>query len=256
MRPPGRSVFALRFPQRRNNPTYESISGNYVPIPGLAPFPQRVAAFRHCLSDAGGVFRRLFTAYRGRYRRPGQAQHQVADFVAVDCADIWAHSSDASDKNPLYWLRGIDCADRLAPAQARAEAKRHTDDSWQDAFRRGILLADAKITPEERRDLVARLDTFSPQIAVQVRPLYQLWRDGQTRQLQLVEERARYAKLQQSSDSELETLRQQELTLREQLELTTRKLENLTDIERQLSSRKPGGNFGSEKVPEVIHDDP
>ncbi len=27
MRPPGRSVFALRFPQRRNNPTYESISG-------------------------------------------------------------------------------------------------------------------------------------------------------------------------------------------------------------------------------------
>ncbi|HBY8273625.1 TPA: hypothetical protein MI839_17245, partial [Klebsiella pneumoniae] len=32
---------------------------------------------------------------------PGQAQHQVADFVAVDCADIWAHSSDASDKNPL-----------------------------------------------------------------------------------------------------------------------------------------------------------
>ncbi len=56
---------------------------------------------------------------------------------------------------------------------------------------------------------MARLDTFSPQIAVQVRPLYQLWRDGQTRQLQLVEERARYAKLQQSSDSELETLRQQ-----------------------------------------------
>jgi hypothetical protein len=43
-----------------------------------------------------------------------------------------------------------------------------------------------------------------------VRPLYQLWRDGQTRQLQLVDERARYAKLQQSSDSELETLRQQE----------------------------------------------
>ena len=60
----------------------------------------------------------------------------------------------------------------------------------------------------------------------------------------------------------LETLRQQEIELRSQLELTTRKLENLTDIERQLSSRKPGGNFspdaghGGEKVPEVIHDDP
>jgi hypothetical protein len=167
-------------------------------------------------------------------------QHQVADFLSVDCADIWSLKSEASDKNPLYWLRGIDCADRLAPVQARAEAKRHDDDSWQDAFKRGILLADAKITPDERRALVSRLDTFSPQIAMQVRPLYQLWRDGQNSQLQLVDERARYAKLQQSSDSELETLRLQEQQLRSQLELTTRKLENLTDIERQLSSRKPG----------------
>lgn len=49
--------------------------------------------------------------------------------------------------------------------------------------------------------------------------------------------------MQQSSDAELETLRQQEIELRSQLELTTRKLENLTDIERQLSSRKPGRNF-------------
>ena len=87
-------------------------------------------------------------------------------------------------------------------------------------------------------------------------------RDAQGRQLQLIDERSRYAKLQQSNDAELETLRQQEIELRSQLELTTRKLENLTDIERQLSSRKPGGNFssdaghGSDKVPEVIHDDP
>ncbi|STU99356.1 alpha helix protein [Klebsiella pneumoniae] len=169
MRPPGRSVFALRFPQRRNNPTYESISGNYVPIPGLAPFPPVDGCFQALLVLRWRGVPPAFHRHTAEgTAAPGQAQHQVADFVAVDCADIWAHSSDASDKNPLYWLRGIDCADRLAPAQARAEAKRHTDDSWQDAFRRGILLADAKITPEERRDLVARLDTFSPQIAVQV----------------------------------------------------------------------------------------
>lgn len=189
-------------------------------------------------------------------------QHQVADFLAVECADIWDLQNEVSDKNPLYWLRGIDCAERLAPAQARAEARLHNDDSWQDAFKRGILLADAKITPDERGDMLARLDSFSPQIAVQIRPLYQLWRDGQDRQLQLIDQRSRYAKLQQSSDAELETLRQQEQALRSQLDLMTRKLENLTDIERQLSSRKPGGNFssdggrGGDKVPEVIHDDP
>lgn len=69
------------------------------------------------------------------------------------------------------------------------------------------------------------------------------WRDGQALQLQLAEERQRYGKLQQASDSELDTLRQQHHVLQQQLELTTRKLENLTDIERQLSTRKPAGNF-------------
>ncbi len=73
--------------------------------------------------------------------------------------------------------------------------------------------------------------------------MYQLWRDGQALQLQLSEERFRYSKLQQSTDSELDTLRQQEQHLRAQLDTTTRKLENLTDIERQLSTRKPAGNY-------------
>jgi hypothetical protein len=41
---------------------------------------------------------------------------------------------------------------------------------------------------------------------------------------------------------ELDTLRQQQ-QFAQQLDTTTRKLENLTDIERQLSSRKPAGNY-------------
>lgn len=76
------------------------------------------------------------------------------------------------------------------------------DDTWQDAFKRGIVMADARITPVERRANVTRLDTYVINIPPQVRPVYQLWRDGQTLQLQLSEERFRYSKLQQSSDSE------------------------------------------------------
>lgn len=137
----------------------------------------------------------------------------------------------------------MDCADRLMPAQSRQQARQYDDGSWQNTFKQGILLADAKITPYERRQLVARIDALSTEIPAQVRPLYQLWRDGQALQLQLAEERQRYGKLQQASDSELDTLRQQHYVLQQQLELTTRKLENLTDIERQLSTRKPAGNF-------------
>ncbi|POP42475.1 two-component system QseEF-associated lipoprotein QseG [Superficieibacter electus] len=185
------------------------------------------------------------------HRTPDKAeektpQHQVADFLSTDCPNIWSTGNAESDKNPLYWLRGIDCAERLSPQQARAEARTYSDDTWQDAFRRGIMLANAKITPVERRDSVTRLDALSPQIPVQVRPLYQLWRDSQALQLQLSEERYRYSKLQQTTDGELDTLRQQQQYLQSQLDTTARKLESLTDIERQLSSRKPAGNLNSD----------
>lgn len=174
---------------------------------------------------------------------------QIADYLSVECTDIWALQGDATDTNPLYWLRAIDCADRLMPVQSRNEAQALGDEGWQNTFKRGILLANAKITPVERRGNVSRMDALSSHIPAQVRPLYQIWRDGQALQLQLSEERLRYSKLQQTTDSDLDTLRQQHQHLQAQLDLTTRKLENLTDIERQLSTRKPAGNYS----PDAAH---
>ncbi|SFU13556.1 YfhG lipoprotein [Kosakonia arachidis] len=176
--------------------------------------------------------------------------HQLADFLATDCEDIWTLSGPDVDNNPLYWLRSMDCARRLAPAAARAEARSWSDESWQSTFRRGILLSSAKISPLERREYNDKLDALSPVIPAQVRPIFQLWRDGEASKLQLADERSRYGKLQQSTDSELDSLRQQQQFLREQLETTTRKLETLTDIERRLSTRsKPA----STDLPDNIH---
>lgn len=175
--------------------------------------------------------------------------YQLADYLSVECTDIWALQGQSTERNPLYWLRAIDCADRLMPLQSRNEARLLSDSGWQNTFKRGILLANAKITPLERRENIAQLDALSSQIPAQVRPLYQLWRDGQALQLQLSDERQRYSKLQQTTDGDLDTLRQQQQHLRAQLDLTTRKLENLTDIERQLSTRKPSGNFN----PDAAH---
>lgn len=170
-------------------------------------------------------------------------QHQLADYLLTDCDDIPLMTGTATESNPLFWLRAMDCAGRLAPAQARAQARLQMDDTWQDTFMRGILLASAKISPPERRDIMNRLDAFSGGVPGQVRPLYQLWRDGQMLELQLSGERTRYSKLQQSTDGELDALRQQQEHLRSQLTLTTQKLENLTDIERRLSSRKPAAGL-------------
>ncbi|MGK9173293.1 two-component system QseEF-associated lipoprotein QseG [Yokenella regensburgei] len=194
-----------------------------------------------CLLLAGCVMQAPESAVREK-RGEQVPEHQVADFLMADCNDIWSLSGQVFDTNPLFWMRGMDCASRLAPAAARAEARIYGDETWQDLFKRGILLSSAKITPVERRENAARLDALSPQIPSPVRPLYQLWRDGEVLQIQLAEERGRYARLQQTTDTELDALRQQQQFLREQLETTTRKLENLTDIERRLSTRKPAGN--------------
>lgn len=147
--------------------------------------------------------------------------YQLADYLPTACADIWSLRGQAVETNPLYWLRTIDCANRLMPVQSRAEARALTDDNWQNAFRRGILLADAKITPPERRAIVTRLEALSAQIPAQVRPVYQIWHDGQALQLALSAERQRYSKLQQTSDSELDALRQQQQALQTQLNLPT-----------------------------------
>lgn len=58
----------------------------------------------------------------------------------------------------------MDCADRLMPAQSRQQARQYDDGNWQNTFKQGILLADAKITPYERRQLVARIDALSTEI--------------------------------------------------------------------------------------------
>ncbi|WP_158780516.1 two-component system QseEF-associated lipoprotein QseG [Pantoea sp. BAV 3049] len=163
---------------------------------------------------------------------------KVVDFQLVPCDHIWQADDGKTTGNSLYWLRAMDCAVRLSPADARAEARRWPDDNWQSAFKQGVLMANGNVTPVERREYLQRLDTFSQSYPSSVRVLIQLWRDDQMGLLQLSEERTRYHHLQQASDAELDALRQQQLSLNKELNVTRRKLETLTDIERQLSSRR------------------
>ncbi|ERK13822.1 putative alpha helix protein [Pantoea sp. AS-PWVM4] len=167
-----------------------------------------------------------------------EPQVRLPDYLATDCGNIWQIDYPAAMNNPLYWQRAIDCAERLSPAEARAEARRWPVQSWSRAFKQGVLLANGNVTPQERRDYVETLDSYSTAFPAAVRPLIQLWRSNQAAQLELSEARGRYTRLQQSSDAELDSLRQQQRTLRKSLDDTQHKLERLTDIERQLSSRK------------------
>lgn len=167
-----------------------------------------------------------------------EPETQVIDYKNVDCHHLWEMQNASAMTNSLYWLRGMDCAVRLSPAEARAQARRWPSDDWQSAFKQAILMSNGNVTPYERRQYMLRLDSFSQAYPASVRPLIHLWRNDQMGLLQLSEERTRYHHLQQSSDAELDALRQQQIALKQELALTRRKLDTLTEIERQLSSRR------------------
>ncbi|CAO96055.1 two-component system QseEF-associated lipoprotein QseG [Erwinia tasmaniensis] len=168
-----------------------------------------------------------------------EPQQDVADFHLVSCQYVWSYMGDAALNNPLYWQRAIDCAVRLTPAEARAKAKGQPVDSWQNAFRQAVLLSHGNVTPIERRHFLQRLDSYAQDYPAPVRPLLILWRDGQRALLQLSAERSRYAALEQSTQAERVALREQQTELQKELATTRRKLDRLTDIERQLSARRP-----------------
>jgi hypothetical protein len=163
---------------------------------------------------------------------------RIADYLATPCSDLWTIENSAALGNTLYWMRAIDCAERLSPAGARAEAHRWPAENWSRAFKQGVLMSNGNVTPVERRRYVETLDRYSSDFPQSVRPLIQLWRSNQTAQLDLSEARTRYVHLQQSSDTQLEAMRLQMVKQQQQLSDTQHKLERLTDIERQLSSRK------------------
>jgi hypothetical protein len=163
---------------------------------------------------------------------------KIVDYQLVSCDQIWAFNDATATGNPLYWLRAVDCGIRLSPADARAEARRWPADNWQSAFKQAVLLNNGNVTPVERRQYLTRLDGFSYDYPSAVRPLMMLWREGQGSLLQLSEERSRYARLQESSDGQLDALRRQQIALKNDLAVTRRKLDTLTDIERRLSSRR------------------
>ncbi|ANE74440.1 two-component system QseEF-associated lipoprotein QseG [Dickeya solani] len=166
-------------------------------------------------------------------------KEQVADYRTMSCERLWQlHNTDAMN-NALYWLRVMDCAARMTPAQARQQTLLVGENDWSGLFRQAILLDNAETTLQERRQIIEQLNRHRLNVPLTLLPLFQVWLDKQNLTLTLADERQRFQRTQENSDKQLEVMHEQQNQLQSQLETTTRKLENLTDIERQLSSRKP-----------------
>ena len=106
----------------------------------------------------------------------------------------------------------------------------------------------AEPTIAERRKMVDSMNTFSLNFPTAIRPLLQLWREQQVQTINLAEANSRFKRLQQDTDNKLDRMKEENARLVFELNTTSRKLENLTDIERQLSSRKQITKIGRAHV--------
>ncbi|MDC9622495.1 two-component system QseEF-associated lipoprotein QseG [Xenorhabdus sp. XENO-7] len=168
-------------------------------------------------------------------------EQRVTDYRLKGCDVIWDIVKPAAMENGLYWLKVMDCTDRLSSLEARDTAKRFTPTvptDWGHVFKQSILMSRATPTLIERRKIVENLNRYSPQFPSALRPLLQLWREQQYLKINLAEERLKFQRLQFDSDSKIDRLKEIRARLEHDLRSISRKLENLTDIERQLSSRK------------------
>ncbi|WP_246550204.1 two-component system QseEF-associated lipoprotein QseG [Photorhabdus caribbeanensis] len=173
-------------------------------------------------------------------------EQRVTDYRIAECELMWDLETPPSIENALYWLRLMDCSDRLTSAKARNMAKYTLPVTWDTAFKQSILLNSAGPTLSERRKMVENFNKYRLKFPDSLRALLQLWREQQVQQIAVAEERARFQKLQADTDNKLDHLRESRARLEFELQETSRKLENLTDIERQLSSRKQNqGSAGS-----------
>lgn len=163
---------------------------------------------------------------------------KLADYQALPCEEIWRHDYQQAWENPLYWMRTLTCADELPIAEAGVKARQSQATGWAQTFRQAILLARGNPRSTALRESMAQLKSESEDYPPAVSPAIRLWIGSQQAQFAASDAQLRLARVQQSSETQLEALRQQQKLLRKALDDTQQKLQRLTDIERQLSARK------------------
>lgn len=173
---------------------------------------------------------------------------KVTDYRYASCDSIWNNEQPNALENALFWLRMMDCADRTETQQARSDANKIEANNWSNVFEQNILLNSADPSIAERRKMLDNINAYSLSFPTAIRPLLQLWREQQVQIINLAEANARYKRLQQDTDAKMDRLREENAKLTFELNTISRKLENLTDIERQLSSRKQSSNETEKEV--------
>lgn len=171
-------------------------------------------------------------------------KQKTIDYRWAECKTL-SSFYDEGINNALYWLRTIECTNRIMTTEAQRQASRVVVTGWDDAFYKSILLERAGMTIADRRTQLVLLESYQLQFPSSMRVLLSIWIENQTLILSLAEEKNRYRRLITDTDNRIDALRKENNALQHELSLTLKKLESLTQIERQLSNRKQSGSVDS-----------
>lgn len=171
-------------------------------------------------------------------------KQKTIDYRWAECKTL-SSFYDEGINNALYWLRAIECTNRIMTTEAQREASRVVVTGWDDAFYKSILLERAGMTIADRRTQLVLLESYKLQFPSSMRVLLSTWIENQTLILSLAEEKNRYRRLTTDTDNRIDALRKENNALQHELNVTLKKLESLTQIERQLSNRKQSNSVDS-----------
>lgn len=171
-------------------------------------------------------------------------KQKTIDYRWAECKTL-SSFYDEGINNALYWLRVIECTNRIMTTEAQRQASSVVVTGWDDAFYKSILLERAGMTIADRRTQLVLLESYKLQFPSSMRVLLSTWIENQTLMLSLAEEKNRYRRLTTDTDNRIDVLRKENNTLQHELNVTLKKLESLTQIERQLSNRKQSGSVDS-----------
>ncbi|WP_127960220.1 two-component system QseEF-associated lipoprotein QseG [Serratia microhaemolytica] len=159
---------------------------------------------------------------------------------AIACDVLMQQNAQTQVEDPRHWLQLMACIEALDldVEQARVWANQQADGTWQGYLKQAILLSDVMLNTRENQMLIEGLDSRRVQYPAALHSLVQLWRQQYLLQRLLQDEKTRHQQLQESTSSKIGSLQRETLQLQQKLHDISLKLKNLTDIERQLSSRK------------------
>ncbi|WP_342639858.1 two-component system QseEF-associated lipoprotein QseG [Proteus faecis] len=180
-------------------------------------------------------------------------KQKTIDYRWAECKTL-SSFYDEGINNALYWLRAIECTNRIMTTEAQRQANNVIVTGWDDAFYKSILLERAGMSIADRRTQLVLLESYKLQFPSSMRVLLSIWIENQTLILSLAEEKNRYRRLTTDTDNRIDVLRKENNGLQHELNVTLKKLESLTQIERQLSNRKQSGSVDSLSQNEALTD--